>query len=229
MDTLLKIVLVEDHDDFRDLLSRVLRREGHEVVALSCAEELVDTTHTENADAFLLDINLPGEDGLSLAQRLRQTHPLVSLIMLSARSELRDRLESYNNGVDLYLTKPVDLPELSAALRSLARKRRATIESLSSQWLTLNKLELSGPHGTSKLTAQESIILTAMARAPAGRLETWQFAQLLETELNEGFKSSLAIRIVRLRKKLQEVGAHGHAIESLRNIGYQLTTQIKVI
>jgi DNA-binding response OmpR family regulator len=229
MDTHLKIVLVEDHNDLRDLLSRALRKEGHEVIALSCAEELGDAWNSDNVDAFLLDINLPGEDGLSLAKRLRHTHPLVGIMMLSARSDLQDRLQGYEDGADLYFTKPVILPELNAALKSFARKRRATIQSLSTYSITLNKLDLMGLTGQSKLTAQESILLTSMARAPAGILETWQFAELLELEPSESFKSSLAIRMVRLRKKLQEVGAPAHAIQSLRNTGYHLTIQIKII
>jgi DNA-binding response OmpR family regulator len=199
------------------------------VIALSCAEELGDALHSDHIDAFLLDINLPGEDGLSLAARLRHTYPLVGIIMLSARSDLQDRLHGYEGGADLYFTKPVILPELTAALKSFARKRIATIQSLSGHGITLNKLDLIGIAGQSKLTAQESILLTGMARAPAGTLETWQFAELLELELTESFKSSLAIRMVRLRKKLQEVGAPEHAIQSLRNTGYHLTIQIKII
>jgi DNA-binding response OmpR family regulator len=229
MDPKLKIVLVEDNNDLRDLLSRALRREGHEVIPLSCAEELGDTAHTENADAFLLDINLPGEDGLSLMRRLRQIHPLNGIILLSARSELQDRLQGYEGGADLYLTKPIVMAELIAALGSFSRKRFATMQELSVREITLHKLDLKGDKGHTRVTAQEAMVLTALARAPANQLETWQFAELLESELNESFKSSLTIRIARLRKKLQEVGAQGSVIESLRNIGYQLTTQIKII
>jgi DNA-binding response OmpR family regulator len=229
MVTQLNIVVVEDNNDLRTLLSNALRKEGHRVTALSCAEELEDQAGSDHADAFLLDINLPGEDGLSLAQRIRHAHPLVGIIMLSARSALDDKLLGYDCGADIYLTKPISLPELSAALRSFARRRLATFKQINPEGLTLNKLELQGQQTSVKLTAQEAIVLTALARAPAGRLETWQIAELLEAEVDESFKSSLAVRMVRLRKKLTDAGAEGLVIESLRNIGYQLTTRIEIL
>lgn len=229
MATQLNLVVVEDNNDLRTLLSNALRKDGHHVTALSCAEELEDQAGSAHADAFLIDINLPGEDGLSLAQRLRKTHPLVGIIILSARSALDDKLSGYDCGADLYLTKPVSLPELSAALRSFARRRLATLKHVSASGLTLNKLELQGKDALIKLTAQEAIVLTALARAPAGRMETWQIAELLDTEVDESFKASLAVRMVRLRKKLIDAGAEGIVIESLRSVGYQLTTHVEII
>ena len=180
MATQLNLVVVEDNNDLRTLLSQALRKDGHHVTDLSCAEELEDQAGSDHADAFLIDINLPGEDGLSLASRIRKTHPLVGIIILSARSALDDKLSGYDCGADIYLTKPIALPELTAALRSFARRRGATLKHLTPEGLTLNKLELQGHQATIKLTAQEAVVLTAMARAPAGRLETWQIADLLE-------------------------------------------------
>ena len=225
----LNLVVVEDNNDLRTLLCKALRKDGHRVTALSCAEELEDQAGSDHADAFLIDINLPGEDGLSLARRVRKAHPLVGIIIVSARSALDDKLSGYDCGADLYLTKPISLLELAAALRSFSRRRLATLKHLTPEGLTLNKLELQGQQSTVKLTAQEAIVLTALARAPAGRLETWQLADLLGLEVDESFKSSLAVRMVRLRKKLTDAGADGLVIESLRNIGYQLTTRIEII
>ena len=229
MATQLNLVVVEDNNDLRTLLCNALRKDGHHVAPLSCAEELEDQAGSEHADAFLIDINLPGEDGLSLAKRIRHAHPLVGIIILSARSALDDKLSGYDGGADIYLTKPVSLPELSAALRSFARRRLATFKHITPKGLTLNKLELQGQETSVKLTAQEAIVLTALARAPAGRLETWQIAELLDAEVDDSFKSSLAVRMVRLRKKLTDAGTEGLVIESLRNIGYQLTTHIEIL
>jgi len=128
----------------------------------------------------------------------------------------------------MYLTKPVEMNELRAAFRSFARRRQATMQHVTAQTLTLNKLELKGSAGSVKLSIQEATVLTAMARAPAGKLGTWQIAELLEVEANESFKSSLAVRMVRLRKKLNEAGAEGIAIEAIRQFGYQLVTQIEI-
>ena len=229
MATQLNLVVVEDNNDLRTLLCNALRKDGHHVTPLSCAEELEDQAGSDHADAFLIDINLPGEDGLSLAKRIRHAHPLVGIIILSARSALDDKLSGYDCGADIYLTKPVSLPELSAALRSFARRRLATFKHITPKGLTLNKLDLQGKETSVKLTAQEAIVLTALARAPASRLETWQIADLLDAEVDDSFKSSLAVRMVRLRKKLTDAGAEGLVIESLRNIGYQLTTHIEIL
>ena len=201
MATHLNIVVVEDNDDLRSLLCAGLQNAGHRVTGLSCAEELEDQLGVDHVDAFLIDINLPGEDGLSLARRVRRAHPLVGIIILSARSALDEKLQGYDDGADIYLTKPVALPELFAALRSFARRRSATLSHMASDALTLNKLDLKGLLAAVKLTPQEAMVLTAMARAPAGRLETWQLAELLGSETDEAFKASLAVRMVRLAKE----------------------------
>jgi hypothetical protein len=80
MSTSLNLVVVEDSDDLRMLLKNALRTEGHHVVALSCAEELEDHSAIDQIDAFLIDINLPGEDGFSLAKRIRHVHTLAGII-----------------------------------------------------------------------------------------------------------------------------------------------------
>lgn len=224
----LNIIVIEDNDDLRMLLCNGLRVDGHLVTGLSSAEEMEDQAGIDHADAFLIDINLPGEDGLSLAKRIRKAHPLVGIIILSARMSLDDKLVGYEFGADMYLTKPVEMTELRAAIRSFARRRQATLQQVGGASLTLNKLDLKGPAGVIKLSVQEVTILTAMARAPAGKLETWQIAELLDAEVDEAFKSSLAVRMVRLRKKLNDAGAEGIAIEAIRQFGYQLVTQVEI-
>lgn len=224
----LNIVVIEDNNDLRTLLCNGLKTDGHLVTGLSSAEELEDQAGIDHADAFLIDINLPGEDGLSVAKRIRKAHPLVGIIILSARMSQDDKLIGYESGADMYLTKPVEMTELRAAFRSFARRRQATMQHVTAQTLTLNKLELKGSAGSIKLSIQEATVLTAMARAPAGKLETWQIAELLELEVDEAFKSSLAVRMVRLRKKLIDAGAEGIAIEAIRQFGYQLVTQIEI-
>ena len=72
------------------------------------------------------------------------------------------------------------------------------------------------------------MLLTALARAPAGKLETWQIAELLEVPVNETMKDSIVMRIVRLRKKLADAGAEGIVIEAIRNVGYQLLVHVEI-
>ena len=229
MATHLNIVVVEDNHDLRTLLCNGLKSDGHLVTGLSSAEELEDQAGVDHVDAFLIDINLPGEDGMSLSRRIRKAHPLVGIIILSARAGLDDKLVGYDSGADIYLTKPVEMSELQAAFKSFARRRQATISHVITQSLTLNKLDLKGPSAVVKLTIQEVTVLTAMARAPAGKLETWQIAELLEVDIDESFKASLAVRMVRLRKKLSEAGVSGIAIEAIRQFGYQLVAHIEIL
>ncbi len=225
----LNIIVIEDNNDLRVLLCNGLRIDGHKVTGLSSAEKLEDQAGIDHADAFLIDINLPGEDGLSLAKRIRTAHPLVGIIILSARVALNDKLVGYDCGADMYLTKPVEMTELRAAFKSFANRRQATLKFVTQQSLTLNKFNLQGSAGTVKLSTQEATLVTAMARAPAGKLETWQIAELLQLEADESFKSSLAVRMVRLRKKLNDAGADGIAIEAVRQFGYQLVTPVEII
>jgi DNA-binding response OmpR family regulator len=227
--TYLTIVIVEDNDDLRELTADALRAQGHQVCALPCAEAIDDALSAAPADVFLIDLNLPGEDGLGLARRIRNAQPLVGIIIISARAELTDKVVGYDSGADVYLPKPVPLEELSAALKSFARRRQAQrIDSrLPGGPLRLEGQHLQGPSGRVKLTHAEEVLLTAFARAPGGRLESWQLAELLGSDLDRFNKSSLELRIVRLRKKLNQAGATGPLIESLRSVGYQLMVPVQ--
>ena len=226
----LNIVVVEDNDDLRNLTCQVLSQDGHRTTGLASAEELEDLAGGEPVDVFLIDLNLPGENGLSLSQRIRKAHPLVGIIIISARTELGDKLISYDSGADWYITKPVVFAELSAAIRSFARRRHASkLTKSAGQTLVLDRLAVTGPQGTVKLTGTEGMLLTAFARAPSGKLETWQIAEMLGVDIDEAMKSSISVRVTRLRKKLNEAGAVGLAIESIRNMGYQLLIDIEII
>lgn len=226
----LNIAVVEDNDDLRNLTCQVLTNEGHHVTGLSCAEELEDFLGGKPVDVFLLDINLPGESGISLSKRIRKAQPFVGIIIVSARTDLDDKVIGYDSGADLYITKPVVFAELTAAIRSFARRHEANkLDKVSeTQQLVLDKLDVIGPLGIVKITATEALLLTALARAPAGQLETWQIAEMLDVQVDDAMKASIAMRIVRLRKKLIDAGAEGVVIESIRNVGYQILVHIEI-
>lgn len=226
----LSIVLVEDNDDLRELTTAALREEGHRVVALSCAEELEDHAGVDASDVYLIDLNLPGESGFSLAKRIRKSQPLVGIFILSARAELDDKVAGYDCGADLYLSKPVSLPELSAALSSFARRQLARrIETHTPDGgLSLVGRDLRGPEVTVHLSVAESVLLAAFARAPSNRLENWQILELIKSDQGEPNKSSLELRILRLRKKLQQAGAPANSLESIRSVGYQLHLPVQI-
>jgi DNA-binding response OmpR family regulator len=141
----LNIVLVEDHDLLRTVTQSVLTDSGHKVLALSCSEEVDDAISSMSPDLYILDLNLPGEDGLSLAKRIRQSHPRVGIIMTTARTDVADRLDGYESGADIYLPKPTDPSELLAAAVALARRLRPEhgVDSIPTHPKAVDKLNQS--------------------------------------------------------------------------------------
>lgn len=229
----LNIVLVEDHDILRMLLKQALEESGHQVVALSCAEALEDEAQGLPVDLFLIDLNLPGEDGLSLTERVRVAYPMAGLIIVTARTRLEDKLEGYARGADLYLSKPLEVPELCAAVAALGRRRQRVGQLMEQhQGLTLSQQQMSlskNGHIAVGLSASETTILVTLARAPGQRAAYWQIAETLGLDPQTYAKASLEVRIVRLRKKLLEAGAEVGCIEAVRGHGYQLCVAVQVL
>ena len=229
----LNIVLVEDHDILRQMLAQALQEANHTVVALSCAEELEDVAAGQPVDVFLVDLNLPGENGLSLTERLRAAYPLAGIIIVTARSGLNDKLEGYTHGADLYLTKPLEVPELCAAVAAQGRRRQRVQGLLAQQntyTLLQQQLQLTKTgHPPVSMSPAEAGILVTFARAPGQRLAYWQIAETLGLDLQTYAKASLEVRIVRLRKKLVEAGAPATCIEAVRGHGYQLCIELRLV
>lgn len=116
------ILVVEDHDALREVTVATLQGLGHKVRGIACAEDLSAEFAICNPQILILDLNLPGEDGISLARRMRRLHPELGIIMVTARKELIDKIAGYENGADIYLTKPTSFEELAAAVLALSRR-----------------------------------------------------------------------------------------------------------
>lgn len=233
MDTHLRIGIVEDNDDLRDSLVDVLQGLGHAVQGFSCAEDLGDATHFTPFQLLILDLNLPGEDGLSLARRLKQVQPGLRVIMMTVRTALADRVRGYDTGADLYLPKPVAEAELVASVRSLARQIHAGSlaadgNAPSSLRLDAQALHLRGPNGVALLTSGEVTMLAALACAPGQQMEYWQLMQAMGLEVNEPNKATLAVRMTRLRGKLRQAGGTDQAVKAVRASGYQLCVHLEI-
>jgi two-component system phosphate regulon response regulator OmpR len=228
MDSFLKIALVEDNDDLRDLLARDISKAGFTVHTAECAEDLDDLVSHTSIDLLILDLNLPGEDGLSIARRYKRANPDLYIIMLTARGREQDRINGYESGADVYLTKPISNSELIAAIGTVSR-RLSKHQDLPDIILNVRGMTLTG-FKTIALNRQEVIMLKALNESPNGNLPYFRLLELCgETELNDYAKAALEVRMVRLRKKLAEAGIEGKTIRAIRGEGYHLLARIKIL
>ncbi|MFM1881288.1 MAG: hypothetical protein RLZZ344_1522 [Pseudomonadota bacterium] len=226
MSSRLVIVVVEDHDDLREATTEMLIQQGFTTLGVSSAETLDLTGLARSPDIFVIDLNLPGEDGLSLARRLRAENPAVGIIITTARTQINDRLKGYESGADIYLPKPVDPLELVAAIRALgvrvlaqgARDIRFTLDDA--------HLLILGPKGRAKLSAAEVRLLNAFHESPDGILDRAQVTHLLSPDNPSISVDSLQNRLSHLRKKIQSVGAEAETIQAVRGTGYRLCIEI---
>ncbi len=227
MDTPLNILVVEDHHALREVTIEALHSIGHCVQGVECAEELDEKMAAHPLDLLVVDLNLPGEDGISLARRVRASQPDVTIIMVTARGKLEDRLIGYENGADIYLTKPTSMEELLAAVQALSRRIRRN-RSDAPFVFDLVSRKLRGPAATVVLSATESVLLSAFARAYGHQLEYWQLMEVSGKSEDSFSKGALEVQIVRLRKKLVEAGAEQQPVKSVRGHGYQLCVKVHV-
>lgn len=232
MDAVLNIIVVEDHDALREMTVEALCEQGHHAIGVDCAEALPDWLGMP-PDVMVIDLNLPGEDGISLALRIRATQPGIGIVMLTARNQTFEKTLGYQSGADIYLTKPISVEELSAAIQAIARRLKpaAALAGVPVASFTLDRqrLTLSGPAGQVSLNALETTVLSALTGALGQRLENWQLVKLLGKTQASYTKASLDVLIFRLRKKLTQSGADGHAIKVIRQVGYQLSVAVRVV
>ncbi len=229
MGTRLNIVVVEDNDELREATVDALQLEGHNVLGLDCAEALPEQSPWRHIDLMVVDLNLPGEDGLSLTQRVRAIQPDIGIIMVTARDLSSDIQRGYANGADIYMAKPVALEELNAAINSLARRLKPAEYRLVSLRLDLTKHTLHDRKLSEvQLSGQEAALLAAFSRAANQRLETWQLIEILQKDTASDPKAALEILIARLRKKLLQAGYTEVAIKSIRNWGYQMSASLEL-
>lgn len=229
----LTIGIVEDNDELRDFLVEMLRELGHTAIGFPSAEDLAGSPTAASIDVLLLDLNLPGEDGLSLAARLKRVQPRLRIVMMTTRISVKDRVRGYDLGADLYLPKPVAKDELLAALRAMHRQIQADAVLPSAQppaplCIEMHQLQLRGTEAAVPLTPPDIALLSALARAPGQRLEHWQLIESMGLEVDDASRANLSVRITRLRAKFDQAGCPGDALKSVRASGYQLCVPLEI-
>ncbi len=230
MTTPLKLLVVEDHNGLREVTMETLADRGHQVVGADCAEAVSELPANFAPDIAILDLNLPGEDGLHLAARLRQVQPGLGIIMVTARHTLPDKLAGYEQGADIYLTKPTSPDELCAAVQALARRIRQTQTAQAPAYrLDLKGRLLHTPAGSVPLRVAEANLLHSLALAPDNTLEIWQLLERLGKSVDDDGKAQLQVLVSRLRSKLAEHGAPAQTLRAERGKGYRLGLALQLM
>lgn len=215
----IKILMVEDHDALREVMVDHLKHCGYFTVGAWGADEMDDYLAQDNFDILVLDLQLPGEDGLSIAKRLKRSKPDMYIIMLTAKNSEAAKISGYNAGADIYLTKPTTPELLTAAISSLCNRVNRNEDTAIK--FNVKGLVISGKSEV-LVTKQESLILKALLESPGQMLDHTRLVELIGKECSESGKANLEVQITRLRKKLIEVGVNTPAIKAIRNQGYQL-------
>lgn len=229
MNTPLNIVVVEDHDAMREITIEALRDKGYQVTGVDCAEALAEMTGGIRMDILVVDLNLPGEDGISLARRIRSDQPDIGIIMLTAREGVRETMLGYESGADIYLTKPASMDVLNSAISALSRRIIPAVKTASTLQFDMSKRVLSSTTAAVDITSQEATLLTALVRAHGHFLENWQLIELLGKDEDDYSKGSLEVQIFRLRKKFSKVCTEKQPIKVIRLLGYQLCVNVQLV
>ena len=231
----LSVAVVEDDALLRQEIEIHLRAHGMVVHAANSAAGLDDLTAREAIDVFLIDLNLPGEGGLSLCKRLRESLPLAGIVICTGRTSLVDRIAGYRQGgADFYLTKPVSPDELVLVIESLGRRLKKS-SSTDSWSLSLRDRTLQGPLPEQKLqiTGREKTLLVALMQAKDNTLDSGVLCDLFGNEGSDHAisKHSLEELVARLRKKFKAVQGDGAqpAIKSVWGVGYQLGLRVNFV
>lgn len=222
------LILVEDNERLREELQHALEEYGFDIRGVDGGEALDEALQQRRADILVLDLNLGGEDGLSITKRMRIAFPNIGIVMLTARVQSIDKQEGYESGADVYMTKPARPAELSAAINNLYR--RLTPQPLDDGWvLDTIGLKIHFQHTTLiPLTSTECELLKILAvKKECVDIEVLQ-ESLRETNISfQKFKLRLEVLISRLRQKLNPYSASVNPIQSVRGRGYMLCLQVK--
>jgi len=228
------ILVVEDYEALNAMLCRALRFAGHEVSGVLSVEDLQEHPAIMDIDTFVIDWNLPGEDGLAFAARLRKQLPDIGIIMASARAGISNQLQGYANGADIYLTKPFSGEALIEAVHILAQRKVArnaikTVLPDDLGSLDRSKLLLEVADRKVQLSLVEQKLLVAFATAQKQNLETWQIIEILESITDsQQTARAIEVRLSRLRKKLCVVFGDGNHLPYMKGQGYRLMCSLTI-
>jgi DNA-binding response OmpR family regulator len=241
------VLVVDDEPELCGLLAEYLGRHGLEVRTAGHAAQARELVAQQVPDLAILDVNMPGENGLSLARWLRDTQPTMGIVMLTTASESVDRIVGLELGADDYLPKPFDLRELLARVRAVHRRVLAVAVATAQAghgspgvstgpatrriafghcMLDTDQRKLFGDDEAEiDITAAEFDLLALFARHPHRPLNR---DQIMEQAHNRGwdvFDRSIDLRVMRLRRKIERNPDKPEVLKTVRNVGYVYVPQ----
>ena len=234
------VIVVDDDPLVREMVVDYLGDNEIRVTALASGWEIADVTAREMIDLVILDLKLPGEDGMDIARRIR-AESNIPIIMLTARKEEADRVMALELGADDYLTKPFSPRELLARIRALLRRSRSheTIaESLAkvrayrfAGWeLNVRVRRLKSPQGeVISLRNAEFNVLAAFLASPQRVLTREQLLSMSHVHNDEVYDRAVDTQVGRLRQKFEEHGVDQELIHTERGVGYIFTVPVEVV
>ena len=227
-----KILIVEDDPDIAQLITMHVTEAGYEAIHVGSGELGLQEFKTASPDLLVLDLMLPGINGLEVCKQVRKQNERVPVLMLTAKSTELDRVLGLELGADDYLTKPFSVVELMARIKALFRRVDALSESLAPQQtpaiLKFHKLTIDAarhkvetPKGVIELTAREFDLLVHLASSPG---HVFSRAQLLDAVWgydHDGYEHTVNTHINRLRIKIEDDPAKPEYVQTVWGVGYK--------
>ena len=226
-----KIVVVDDDARIRDLLRRYLAQEGFEVIVAEDAKALSRIMLRDAVDLIVLDLMMPGEDGLSVCRRLRAAGDKTPIIMLTAKGDAMDRIIGLELGADDYLPKPFEPRELLARIRAVLR-RQSPGAAPTQPVLRFGSLEIDRDARTvtvggqpAELTSYQFDLLVTLAERAGRVLSREQIMEAVRGRELEAFDRSIDVHMGRIRAAIEQDVKHPRRILTVRGVGYVFARQ----
>lgn len=233
------LLVVDDDREIRRLLEEYLEQSGYRISSVADGKAMRKVLESHRIDLVILDLMLPGEDGLSLCRELR-THSNLPVLMLTARGSEIDRIIGLEMGADDYLSKPFNPRELLARVKSILRRANSLPPNLESIDATAYRfagwtLDVSARNAIAQdglvvpLSGAEFRLLSVFLEHPQRVLSRDQILELIAGRESQPFERSIDVLIGRLRKRLQDDGKEPALIKTVRGEGYVLATQVEAL
>ena len=220
----MRLLLAEDERDLADALEAMLKHNNYSVDVVNNGQDALDYLMLDDYDGAILDVMMPQMDGVTVVKKLRENKKSTPVLLLTAKSEIEDKVYGLDSGADDYLTKPFVTKELLARVRSMTR-RQATFTSnvleLGNVSLSKYTFELAKEKDKVRLSNKEYQMMEMLMRNPGNVIQTEQFLERIWGYDSESEINVVWVNISYLRKKLKALDANIH-ITATRNVGYTL-------